>query len=55
MKQELLELPRWVKQLIAIAVDLACALLATWLAFSLRLDEFHSIIPEQKSAYIAAV
>jgi FlaA1/EpsC-like NDP-sugar epimerase len=55
MKQELLELPRWVKQFIAIAVDSVCAILATWLAFSLRLDEFHSIISEQKAAYIAAV
>ena len=55
MKQELLELPRWVKQFIAITVDSACALLATWLAFSLRLDEFHGFIPEQKSAYVAAV
>ena len=55
MKQELLELPRWVKQFIAITVDCACALLATWLAFSLRLDEFHGFIPEQKSAYVAAV
>lgn len=55
MKQELLELPRWVKQFIAITVDSVCAILATWLAFSLRLDEFHSIIPEQKAAYIAAV
>ena len=55
MKQELLELPRWVKQVIAIAVDSACALLATWLAFSFRLDEFHGFIPEQKTAYIAAV
>lgn len=55
MKQELLELPRWVKQFIAIAVDSTCALFATWLAFSLRLDEFHGFIPEQKSAYVAAV
>lgn len=55
MKQELLELPRWVKQFIAIAVDSACALLATWLAFSLRLDEFHGFISEQKAAYAAAV
>lgn len=55
MKKELLELPRWVKQFIAITVDSVCALLATWLAFSLRLDEFHGFIPEQKSAYVAAV
>ena len=55
MKQELLELPRWVKQVIAIALDSTCALLATWLAFSFRLDQFHGFIPEQKIAYIAAV
>lgn len=55
MKQELLELPRWVKQVIAIAIDSACALLAAWLAFSFRLDDFHGFIPEQRVAYIAAV
>jgi FlaA1/EpsC-like NDP-sugar epimerase len=32
-----------------------CALLATWLAFSLRLDEWHALIAEQKMAYILAV
>ena len=55
MKNELLELPRWVKQFAAMAVDAICALLATWLAFSLRLDEWHALIPEQKMAYILAV
>lgn len=55
MKKELLELPRWVKQFLAVLVDSVCALLATWLAFSLRLNEFQSIIPEQKLAYILAV
>lgn len=54
MKKELLGLPRWVKQFIAIGVDSACALFATWLAFSLRLDELHGFIPEQKWAYLAA-
>ena len=55
MKNELLELPRWVKQFAAMLVDAICALLATWLAFSLRLDEWHALIPEQKMAYILAV
>ena len=55
MKKELLELPRWVKQFAAMLIDVVCALLATWLAFSLRLDEWHTLIPEQKMAYILAV
>jgi FlaA1/EpsC-like NDP-sugar epimerase len=55
MKKELLELPRWVKQFAAMLIDVVCALLATWLAFSLRLDEWHALIAEQKMAYILAV
>jgi FlaA1/EpsC-like NDP-sugar epimerase len=55
MKKELLGLPRWVKQFAAMLVDVVCALLATWLAFSLRLDEWHALIAEQKMAYILAV
>ena len=55
MKKELLELPRWVKQFAAMLIDVVCALLATWLAFSLRLDEWHSLIAEQKMAYILAI
>ena len=55
MKKILLELPRWAKQFFAILVDIACTLLATWFAFSLRLDEWHRFIPEQKFAYIFAV
>ena len=55
MKKELLELPRWAKQFAAMLVDVVCALLATWLAFSLRLDEWHALIAEQKMAYILAV
>jgi FlaA1/EpsC-like NDP-sugar epimerase len=55
MKKELLELPRWVKQFAAMLIDVVCALLATWLAFSLRLDEWHTLIAEQKMAYILAV
>ena len=55
MKKELLGLPRWVKQFAAMLVDVVCALFATWLAFSLRLDEWHTLIAEQKMAYILAV
>jgi FlaA1/EpsC-like NDP-sugar epimerase len=55
MKKELLGLPRWVKQFAAMLVDVVCALLATWIAFSLRLDEWHALIAEQKMAYILAV
>ena len=58
MKKELaaiLGMPRWAKQFIAMSVDIVCALLATWLAFSLRLDEWHRLIPEQKYAYFLAV
>jgi FlaA1/EpsC-like NDP-sugar epimerase len=55
MKKELLELPRWVKQFAAMLIDVVCGLLATWLAFSLRLDEWHALIAEQKMAYILAV
>jgi len=55
MKKELLELPRWVKQFAAMLIDVVCALLATWLAFSLRLDEWHALIAEQKMAYILAI
>jgi FlaA1/EpsC-like NDP-sugar epimerase len=55
MRKELLELPRWVKQFTAMLIDAICALFATWLAFSLRLDEWHSLIPEQKIAYILAI
>jgi FlaA1/EpsC-like NDP-sugar epimerase len=55
MKKELLGLPRWVKQFAAMLIDVVCALLATWLAFSLRLDEWHALIAEQKMAYILAV
>jgi FlaA1/EpsC-like NDP-sugar epimerase len=55
MKKELLELPRWAKQFAAMLIDVVCALLATWLAFSLRLDEWHALIAEQKMAYIFAV
>jgi FlaA1/EpsC-like NDP-sugar epimerase len=55
MKNDILNLPRWLKQLVAILVDVTCVILATWLAYSLRLEEWHGFIPQQKFAYIAAV
>ena len=55
MKNDILNLPRWLKQLVAMLVDVFCAILATWLAYSLRLEEWHGYIPQQKFAYIAAV
>ena len=54
MKKELLELPRWVKQFVAMLGDVVCALVATWIAYCLRLDEWHSFIPQQKMAYVLA-
>lgn len=55
MKNDILNLPRWLKQLVAILVDATCVILATWLAYSLRLEEWHGFIPQQKYAYMAAV
>ena len=55
MKKELIELPRWVKQFLAMGFDTACAVLATWLAYCLRLEELHGYVPQQKYAYLAAV
>lgn len=55
MKNNILSLPRWLKQLVVVLVDVFCVLFATWLAYSLRLEEWHGFIPQQKFAYIAAV
>ena len=55
MKKELIGLPRWVKQFLAMGFDTACAVLATWLAYCLRLEELHGYIPQQKYAYLVAV
>ena len=41
--KSILELPRFVKQIVAIIVDLSLCVLCTWFAFYLRLDEFISI------------
>ena len=55
MKNNILNLPRWLKQLVVMLVDILCVVLATWLAYSLRLEEWHGFIPQQKFAYLAAV
>jgi FlaA1/EpsC-like NDP-sugar epimerase len=55
MKNNIFTLPRWLKQLIVMLVDVLCVLLATWLAYSLRLEEWHGYIPQKKFAYLAAV
>jgi FlaA1/EpsC-like NDP-sugar epimerase len=41
--KHLLNLPRFIKQLIAIMTDLSSCILCTWFAFFLRLDQFISI------------
>lgn len=41
LKKRLINLPRWQKQLIALAADIVMSLTASWLAFSLRLDTEH--------------
>jgi FlaA1/EpsC-like NDP-sugar epimerase len=41
--KSILKLPRFVKQIVAIIVDLSLCVLSTWFAFYLRLDQFISI------------
>ncbi len=41
--RKLVLLPRWAKKLIVIAFDVACCLVITWLAFSLRFDSLMSL------------
>jgi FlaA1/EpsC-like NDP-sugar epimerase len=50
--KSILNLPRFVKQIIAIIVDLSLCVLSTWFAFYLRLDQFILI---QGTALIAAM
>ncbi len=40
MQSRVLGWPRIVKRLVVVALDLVLALVATWIAFSLRLDAF---------------
>lgn len=55
LSSQLLELPRLAKQSIVFCVDLIVALVATWLAFYLRVDQAGWPILEQGSVYGLAV
>ena len=53
--KSILELPRFVKQIVAIIVDLSLCVLCTWFAFYLRLDQFISIKGAGLTAVIVSV
>lgn len=54
MQSRILEWPRAAKLAVVIAVDVVLALLATWIAFTLRLDELHSPVGAQWWVYLLA-
>jgi len=54
MRDSLLDLPRAGKQSAVILLDIALSLLATWLAFSLRLETLHWPTSSQWWAYLLA-
>ena len=51
MRDHILQLPRPVKQLTVVALDVLLSLLATWMAFSLRLDTLHTPVGVQWVVY----
>ncbi len=53
--KSILNLPRFVKQTVAIIVDLSLCVLSTWFAFYLRLDQFISIQGIALTAVIVSV
>jgi FlaA1/EpsC-like NDP-sugar epimerase len=53
--KSILNLPRFVKQIVAIIVDLSFCVLSTWFAFYLRLDQFISIQGTPLTAAIVSV
>lgn len=55
MKKRLISLPRFQKQLFAIAVDVASIVLSVWIAFSLRLETFHIPVHEEYLLYIISI
>ena len=55
MKNRLISLPRFQKQLFAIAVDVASIVLSVWIAFSLRLETFHIPVHEEYLLYIISI
>lgn len=54
MQSRILEWPRAAKLAVVIAVDVVLALLATWIAFTLRLDELHFPVGAQWWVYLLA-
>jgi FlaA1/EpsC-like NDP-sugar epimerase len=54
-KKSILDLPRFLKQSIAIVVDLSLCVLCTWFAFYLRLDELISIKGVRLTAAIVSI
>jgi FlaA1/EpsC-like NDP-sugar epimerase len=54
MTQRILTWPRYIKQLTVVALDVVLALLATWLAFGLRLDVWGSPVAAQWWVYFLA-
>jgi FlaA1/EpsC-like NDP-sugar epimerase len=54
LQSRVLYLPRAVKQLVVIALDLVLALFATWLAYTLRLDALHWPSGAQWWVYVLA-
>jgi FlaA1/EpsC-like NDP-sugar epimerase len=55
MKNRLISLPRFQKQLFAIAVDVASIVLSVWIAFSLRLETLHVPVHEEYLLYIISI
>lgn len=55
MKNRLISLPRFQKQLFAIAVDVTSIVLSVWIAFSLRLETFHTPVHEEYLLYIISI
>ena len=48
-----LDLPRWIKRLVAISVDVCLCVVSVWIAFYLRLAEFVDIERLMKPALIS--
>ncbi|CAO6130741.1 COG1086 Predicted nucleoside-diphosphate sugar epimerases [Candidatus Pelagibacterales bacterium] len=53
--KSILNLPRFVKQIVAIIIDLSLCVLSTWFAFYLRLDQFISIQGAALTAVMVSV
>jgi FlaA1/EpsC-like NDP-sugar epimerase len=52
MKNRLISLPRFQKQLLAIAVDAFSIVFSVWIAFSLRLERLHFPIADERFLYV---